>query len=78
MKGPHQQIGPRWFSWRFAFVLVAGAGVLGFNFGSLRLPTNDGCRRPVARGRVTRRHFVMLEPGDCDNTGSPAGIPLSG
>ena len=66
------------FSWRFALVLVAGAGVLGFNFGSLRLLTDDGCRRPVARGRVSRRHFVMLEPVDGDKIGSPARIPLAG
>ena len=38
----------------------------------------DGCLRPVARGRVTRRHFVVLEPVDCDKTGSPAGIKRSG
>ena len=78
MKGPHLHIGPRWFSWRFALVLVTGAGVLGFSFGSRLLLTNDGCLRPVCRRRVTRRHFVMLEPVDCDKTGSPAGIPLSG
>jgi len=78
MKGPHQHIGPRWFSWRFALVLVAGAGVLGCKFCSLRLLANDGCRRPVTRRPVTRRLFVMLEPVDCDKTGSPAGIPRSG
>jgi hypothetical protein len=66
------------FSWRFALVLVAGADVLGFNFGSLRLLTNDGCLRPVIRRRVTRRHFVMIEPVDCDKIGSPARIPLAG
>jgi len=27
---------------------------------------------------VTRRHFVVLEPVDCDKTGSPAGIKRSG
>ena len=78
MKGPHQHIGPRWFSWWFALVLVAGAGVLGFSFGSRRLLTNDGWLRPVSRRRVTRRHFIMLEPVDCDKTGSSAGIPRSG
>ena len=78
MNGPHQHMGPRLFSWRFALVLVAGAGVLGFNFGSRLLLTNDGCLRPVAQGRVTRRHFVMVEPVNCDKIGSPAGIPLAG
>src|SRR5215467_5785382 len=60
MKGSHQHIGPRWFSWRFVLVLVAGAGVLGFNFGSRPLLTNDDIRFPVlARDVLLNGHWLV-------------------
>jgi len=60
MKAPHLKIGPRWFSWRFVLVLVAGASVLSFNFGSRLLLTNDDTRFPVlARDVLLNGHWLV-------------------
>ena len=60
MKAPHLQIGTRWFPWRFWLVIVAGVGVLGFNFGSRLLLTNDDTRFPVlARDVLLNGHWLV-------------------
>src|SRR5262249_56723068 len=60
MKAPHLKISTRWFPWRVWLVIVAGASVLGFNFGSRLLLTNDDTRFPVlARDVLLNGHWLV-------------------